>query len=160
MRPLALARARPSFVRSLIISRSNWLKLPSMFIMRRPAGCVVSIDFRARKGGSLLMSFRLVLFAKLLHQGRVPAELLFVDLIPNRSIGWAFGAVHVAQRELIGKPALEPPQRRQHVPRSVFPNVCNVVFAQKFFPFFLRLLEPPLILWVALHVLPEALIGD
>jgi hypothetical protein len=106
------------------------------------------------------MSFRLVLFAKILHQGRVPAELLFVDLIPNWSIGGAFGAVHVAQRELIGIPPFEPPQRRQHIPRRVFPNVGNVIFAQKFFPDFLRLFEPALVLWVALQVLPEALIGD
>ncbi len=42
-RPAAPARAGPSFVRSRDIARSNSAKLPSICIIMRPAGVVVSI---------------------------------------------------------------------------------------------------------------------
>jgi hypothetical protein len=43
--------------------------------------------FRARKSGSLRMSFRPVLFPKILHQRRLAAELLLVNLVADR-FGW------------------------------------------------------------------------
>lgn len=92
---------------------------------------------------------------EIFNQFRVSAELVFTDLVTDRLVGHAFGAVNRLQCKMIGKPPFEPPQTCEHIPPCVLPNVSDMVLAQKIFARFLSLFEPALVLWVALHVMPE-----